>query len=160
MLVITRKTPEKRLEMRVTVPAPLGEVWNAFATREGMQTWLSPEAKVEMRAGGDWLVSYPGAAPGGGSVLAFVPREMLSLSAMAPEAYPTVRKERTMATFFFTPKSERETEVRLVQVGWKEGAEWDRAFDYLSKGNAMLLNDLHQRFTDGPIDWSALLQKH
>ena len=151
--VIKRAAPQKWLEMRVTVPAPVSEVWKAFSTPEGMVTWLAPEAKVELRSGGDWLVGFANAKPGGGTVLAFVPEEMISLSAMAPEKFPTVRSERTMATFFFTPKGERETEVRLVQIGWKEGAEWDAAYDYLSRGNAMLLNTLHKRFTDGPIDW-------
>jgi hypothetical protein len=60
------------------------------------------------------------------------------LSAMAPEIFPTVRAERTTARFEFIAKG-RSTRVRLVQTGWKQGEEWDKAYDYLATGNAQLL---------------------
>jgi hypothetical protein len=44
--------------------------------------------------------------------------------------------------------------VWLTQTGWKDGDEWDRAYEYLTAGNAELLATLHRRFVSGPIDWS------
>jgi len=43
--------------------------------------------------------------------------------------------------------------VVLTQTGWKQGDEWDRAYDYLSRGNAMLLTNLYKRFVSGPVTW-------
>jgi hypothetical protein len=43
--------------------------------------------------------------------------------------------------------------VRLAQTGWQSGEEWDRAFDYLTTGNAQLLELLYRRFTVGPMSW-------
>src|SRR5579871_1622738 len=34
------------------------------------------------------------------------------------------------------------------------GEEWDRAYDYLARGNAQLLETLRRRFVSGPIDWA------
>jgi len=153
------RAPEMRLNFEVVVPAGLETVWDAFTTREGMVTWLAPEARIELRIGGPWEVGFAGAAPGGGTILAYLPREILAIHAMAPEAFPTVRSERTMAFFRFEPVSAAQTKVRLSQVGWKEGGEWEKAFQYLAKGNSQLLNALYERFEHGPIPWEKRLGK-
>jgi hypothetical protein len=43
--------------------------------------------------------------------------------------------------------------LRLAQTGWKQGAEWDQAYDYLSHGNAELLEALYRRLAVGPMAW-------
>ncbi len=77
----------------------------------------------------------------------------------APEWFPTVRRDRTIAVFRFKPVGEKQTRVRLTQIGWKDGEEWDKAFEYLGKGNAELLNMLHRRFAEGPTDWTAMMAR-
>ena len=154
-------TPAKELRFAVEVPAPVDQVWQAMTTAEGLKTWLTPDAKVDLRAGGDWLAIFPGGvAPGGGPIVSFVPEKSITLRAMAPTQFPTVRQERTLAVFELKPVDAKTTRVTLQQTGWKEGKEWDDAFEYLSKGNPQLLNALRQRFVSGPIDWAAVMAKH
>jgi len=148
--------PEKALRFEVTVPAPLDEVWDAFTTEAGLSAWLWRDVRVDPRPGGDWLALYPDGKTGGGTILSVEPKRRLTLSAMAPEQFPTVRSERTRAVFEFESLSPSQTRVVLLQTGWKSGAEWDAAYDYLAQGNAILLRTLHRRFTAGPIDWSRL----
>jgi uncharacterized protein YndB with AHSA1/START domain len=143
---------EKALVIEVSVPAPRAEVWKAFATSEGLSTWLTPGAVVDLRPGGEWTAHFPGGKTGGGTILSFVPEAEMVLSAMAPERFPTVRAERTRARFQFESKGDF-TVVRLTQTGWKTGAEWDQAYQYLTVGNAQLLATLYRRFASGPIDW-------
>ncbi len=76
------------------------------------------------------------------------------MSAMAPEAFPHVRADRTTARWEFKAVDKGSTLVRLTQTGWKEGAEWDKAYDYLASGNAELLETLNRRFVSGPLDWA------
>jgi uncharacterized protein YndB with AHSA1/START domain len=141
------------LQFDVDVPGPLDAVWEAFTTREGMITWLAPDAKVELRPGGDWLVMFPGAAPGGGKIEQVEARRKIVIHAMAPEKFPEVRSVGTTATFTFASCGEGCTHVRLVQTGWKPGKEWDDAYEYLAGGNAQLLGMLHRRFVSGPQKW-------
>jgi uncharacterized protein YndB with AHSA1/START domain len=148
--------PEKALHFEVTVPAPVGEVWTAFTTGDGLATWLWPDVRVDLREGGDWLVLYPEGKTGGGTILSFSPRRRLVLSAMAPEQFPEVRRERTRAVFEFRTLTPKSTRVTLTQTGWKQGREWDDAYDYLANGNAILLQQLYRRFAVGPIDWKKL----
>ena len=150
--VTKRPAPDKALIFEVTIPASRAAVWQAFATSEGLSTWLTPNAVVDLRKGGEWTAHYPGGKTGGGTILSFIPEEELILAAMAPESFPTVREQRTAAKFQFIATGDS-TLVRLTQTGWKNGEEWDRAYDYLAKGNAQLLATLRRRFTDGPIDW-------
>ena len=145
--------PEKLLRFEVTVPASLDEVWNAFSTREGAVTWLWSDVRIDMRPGGDWLVLYPGGATGGGTIVSFKPKSELVVRALAPEQFPSVRADRTTATFGFEAVTPASTKVTLVQRGWKSGKEWDDAYEYLAGGNAQLFAALKRRFETGPIDW-------
>jgi uncharacterized protein YndB with AHSA1/START domain len=152
---VTRVTsPEKALRFEVVVPASLADTWTALTTTTGVETWLWKDARVDLRPGGDWLVLYPGGKTGGGTIVAFTEKRRLELRAMAPEWFPTVRQERTLAVFELEAAGPAATRVTLVQTGWKQGKEWDDAYNYLAKGNAQLLEQLQQRFASGPLDWS------
>ena len=152
-------TPEKMLRVEITVPAPRAQVWKAFATSEGLSTWLAPNSNVELKPGGEWMVHFPGGSTGGGNIVSFVPQREIVISALAPDQFPTVRAQRTTARFELENHG-KGTLVRLTQTGWKDGDEWDRAYEYLTAGNAQLLATLHRRFVSGPIDWSKLSDNH
>jgi uncharacterized protein YndB with AHSA1/START domain len=141
------------LVIEVMIPAPISEVWKAFSTSQGLSTWLTPNAVVELREGGEWTAHFPGGSTGGGTIVSFVPEKELVLSALAPDKFPTVRATRTRAKFSFEAKGDA-TVVRLTQTGWKDGEEWVKAYEYLTVGNAQLLATLHHRFVNGPIDWT------
>jgi len=145
-------SPDKALKMEVTVPATVDQVWRAFTTKAGLEEWLWRDVTVDLREGGEWTVNYPGGATGGGTIVSFEPMRRITLRAMAPERFPEVRRERTLATFAFEPV-DAGTRVTLLQTGWKQGKEWDDAYNYLADGNAQLLNQLLSRFKNGPIAW-------
>jgi uncharacterized protein YndB with AHSA1/START domain len=150
--VVKRPAPGKALIFEVTIPAPRAAVWKAFTTSEGLSTWLTPGATCDLRAGGEWTARFPGGSTGGGTIVSFVSGREVTIAAMAPDQFPTVRAERTSAKFEFM-ESGASTVVRLTQTGWKNGDEWDRAYDYLADGNAQLLETLRRRFVSGPIDF-------
>lgn len=140
----------RMLRIEVTVPATRAEVWKAFSTSEGLSTWLAPGAVVDLRPGGEWMVHFPNSSSAGGNIVSFVPNKEIVIAALAPEQFPTVRAQRTTAKFELEDHG-RGTLVRLTQTGWKDGDEWDRAYEYLTAGNAQLLATLHKRFVSGPI---------
>jgi uncharacterized protein YndB with AHSA1/START domain len=144
--------PPRQLVIEIEVPGPVSEVWKVFSTSEGLSTWLFPNATVDLRPGGDWLVHFPGGSTGGGTIVSFVPEKEIVIAALAPDKFPNVRATRTHAVFQFEPRG-NSTVVRLTQTGWKSGDEWTRAYEYLAAGNAQLLASLHKRFVDGPVDW-------
>lgn len=151
-----KPTPQpagKILVLAISIPAPVKDVWRAFSTSEGLSTWLTPGAFVDLRPGGEWTAHYPAGKTGGGTIISFVPEKEIVISAMAPEEYPTVRSTRTHARFTFESRGNF-TLVTLEQTGWQDGEEWDKAYEYLFPGNAYLLATLHRRFVNGPLDWA------
>jgi len=147
--------PEKALRFEVLVPATVEDVWTAFTTNAGLATWLWKDVTVDLRKEGEWTVHFPGGATGGGNIVEFTPQRRLVMRALCPEQFPTVRRERTTAVFEFQPVDGK-TRVTLTQTGWKQGKEWDDAYEYLAGGNAQLLNQLLYRFTKGPIQWDKM----
>jgi uncharacterized protein YndB with AHSA1/START domain len=150
---------DKMLRFEITVPATRAEVWKAFSTSEGLSTWLAPNSNVELKRGGEWMVHFPGGSTGGGNIVSFIPEKEIVISALAPDQFPTVRAQRTTARFELEDHG-KGTVVRLTQTGWQDGDEWDRAYEYLTAGNAQLLATLHRRFVSGPIDWSKQSDHH
>ena len=150
---VTRiSSPEKALRFEVTVPASLDDVWAAFTTADGLAAWLWRDVRVDAHPGGEWIAILP-QSTAGGTIVSVTPKTQIVIAAMAPEKFPTVRRERTNATFEFAALTPVSTRVTLLQTGWKTGAEWDAAYEYLAGGNAELLTQLHQRFASGPISW-------
>jgi uncharacterized protein YndB with AHSA1/START domain len=141
----------KVLRIELSIPAPVRDVWEAFTTQQGLSSWLAPEVSVELKPGGDWLVKFPGST-GGGTIVSFVPEKEIVINALAPDRFPQVRAARTRAVFTFTAEG-NSTLVSLSQTGWKNGAEWDAAYEYLAVGDAQILGMLHHRFVAGPTDW-------
>lgn len=153
------REPKRELRMEVQVPGARDSVWQAFTTTTGLDSWLWQDCSVDLRRGGGWLVHFPGGSTGGGTIEQFKPGRQIRIHALAPDQFPTVRKVGTTALFQFEAIGDTATRVRLVQTGWKTGDEWDKAFDYLAKGNAQLLGQLRARFKSGPIDWAAAMKK-
>lgn len=151
--VVKQSAPERTLIFEVSIPASRAAVWEAFTTSKGLSTWLTAGATVDLREGGEWTAHFPGGKTGGGTILSFVAEQEIIMAAMAPEQFPQVRAERTTARFEFVANGPS-TIVRLVQTGWKNGEEWDKAYDYLASGNAQMLETLLRRFVSGPIDWA------
>ena len=151
---------ERTLVKTATVKATVDEVWNAWTTTEGIQSFFAPEARVEARPGGPFEVYMnPYAKPGmkGADDMVFLAlqeKQMLSFTWNAPPHLPEVRRQRTSVTVRMKPAGEGATEVRLVHSGWGDGGQWDQAFAYFDRAWGNVLANLEKRFATGPVDWT------
>lgn len=151
---------ERRLTWELVVPAPVEDVWEAWTTAEGVASWAAPAGYVDLRRGGSWEAHFDPSRPPGqrgsdaNEIVDFDPERLLVIRAGAPQQFPTVRAEKTTFYLTLTPVGRHHTLVQGIQSGWKDGPEWDEAFEYLAGANAVWLDWLHQRFTTGPIDWA------
>ena len=143
---------ERALHKEVVVSAPLAEVWNAWTTRDGVRTFLAPDANVDARSGGPFEIV--GRGQGG-----LVREPMISFTWNAPPSLPTVRQQRSVVIIRFRALDERKTEVALHHVGWGEGDEWTRAYQYFDNAWDKVLAKLQQRFESGPVDWEPVLRQ-
>lgn len=148
------------LEKAVLVEAPPDEVWTAWTTIEGVRRFFAEDARLDIRPHGAYeilfeVLSPPGRQGSEGSkVLSLVPGRMLSFTWGAPPDFPKSRKELAQwVVVFFDPVGESQTLVRLVELGWKQGAEGEAVYRYFDRAWSVVLARLARSFTNGPIDW-------
>jgi hypothetical protein len=139
------------------------DVWGAWATSAGYQSWAAPVAYVDFRVGGAIETSYnPKAVVGAKTnirnlILAIVPeRAFLIRNLQAPGKTPfdAPTFQKTQTAVVLTPLDEQRTRVTLINSGYAAGALWDGVYDFFRTGNAWSLTSLRDRFAKGPTDWS------
>jgi hypothetical protein len=47
----------------------------------------------------------------------------------------------------------------MTHLGWGDGGEWDKAYDYFNKAWDNVLANLQKRFVSGPVDWTDWLAR-
>jgi len=87
-------------------------------------------------------------------ILSYAPEEMISFQWNAPPEMPEARNGGTWVVVQMRPDGTDRTRVTVTHYGWKDGAEWDRAFVHFTRGWGDLMKRLERRFTDGSIDWN------
>jgi uncharacterized protein YndB with AHSA1/START domain len=144
----------------ITVDAPVGEVWDAWTTEDGIKSFFAPDCNVDLRVDGLYEIFFAPEAPEGERgadgmrLLAVEPGRMLSFTWNAPLHLKRVRGQRTHVVLWFDEAGEGRTRLALRHGGWGEGEEWDRAFEYFEEAwLEVVLPRLKYRFSVGPVDW-------
>ncbi len=156
---------ERAIDKSVVVAATLDQAWDAWTTREGIQSFFAPDAKVEPRVGGAFHIYIDPGAPAGAKgaddmrFLAVQPRKMISFDWNAPPHLPLARAQRTFVVVRFEPLGAQETRVTLHHTGWGDGGEWDQAHAYFERAWGGVLANLKKRFDSGPQDWTEWLRQ-
>ena len=156
---------ERAIDEKITVKASVDEVWKAWTTTEGIKSFFAPDAKVELRVDGPFeIYMNPFAVPGlkGADdmrIIGFQEKKMLTFTWNAPPSLPEARKQRSVVIVRFIWRGDVLTDVTLHHVGWGEGGEWDKAYDYFSKSWPNVMKNLKKRFDDGPVDWKPWLER-
>jgi uncharacterized protein YndB with AHSA1/START domain len=145
----------------VTIDAGVKDVWSAWSTDDGVRSFFAPASKIDLKVYGDYEIYFnPEGKAGergaeGTKILAIQPEKMLTFTWNNPPILPGIRWDYTTVILRFKPVSEKQTRVTLYQVGWGEGEEWDKAYEYFNKAWSMIvLPRLQHRFKVGPIDWN------
>lgn len=130
---------ERAIDKEVVVPAPVGEVWAAWTTREGIRSFFAPDAEVDAKVGGAFHIHMDPLAPPGAKgaddmrFMALQPMRMLSFDWNAPPSLAQVRQQRTFVVVRLEPIDERQTRVRLHHTGWGDEGQWDQAYAYFDR---------------------------
>jgi uncharacterized protein YndB with AHSA1/START domain len=132
-------SPDRFLEGEMVVNAPIGRVWEAWTTEDGIRSFFAPDCSIDLRVGGRFeLYFLPDGEPGkrgseGVTFMAIQPEKMLSFTWNAPPHLPEARAQFTHVVVRFFAVDEGRTRVTLRHDGWGEGGQWDDAFDYFRR---------------------------
>ncbi len=149
------------IDCEIDISAPLSDVWYAWTTKEGAESFFAPQCNIELKPGGAYemlfdLEAEPGKQGGEGMiVLAVQPKRMLTFTWNAPPRLSSVRGQMTYVMVKLSEIDGDGTRITLHHGGWGEGKEWDAAFQYFSHAWAnIVLPRLKYRFDEGPVDWN------
>jgi len=143
---------DRALYKTTEVAASIKEVWRAWTTAEGIQSFLSIEARVELRIGGPMEIYFAPDAPAGerGSedctILAFEPPALLCFEWNAPPDFSEQRDQRTMVIVRLEAVGDERTGVSLTHRGWGEGQKWDEVYAYFDRAWSFVLAKLKDHF--------------
>lgn len=148
----------KRIALNITVPAQVSDVWKAWTTSDGVKSFFAPDAKVNPTIGGEFEIYFDKTAPEGkrGSegckILALDPERLLLFTWNAPPQYPVVRdgNDKTWVIIELSEMAACSTLVSLTHLGWRDGEEWEKVYDYFLVAWPKVLLWLKDRFTNGP----------
>jgi len=136
------------------INAPVAEVWKAWTTVDGIESFFAPKAaKVEPWPGGAfelWFgVNQPEGTRGseGCKVHSVRPMEQLVFEWNAPPTIPAIRPLRTLVYLDFKPLPDNRTEVTLRNFGYGEGEDWAKAKAYFARAWPAVMDNLEKRFT-------------
>lgn len=148
------------LRKRVVIAASPRQLFDQFSSVKGVQSFFAPYGKIELAINGAYeLYFLPQDQAGsrgneGGRILSFIPGEMISFSWNNPPTLKSIRNQYSWVVVFFTPLEGDRTQVDLIHLGFRAGAEWSEALKYFDQAWDLVLERLAHSVQYGPIDWN------
>ncbi len=150
----SRAEEGKPLVHEAIITAPRDQVWAAYTTKAGLESWMVAHAQIELKIGGTMKTCYD---PKGtvddakaidNIILSYEPMHMLSFKVRkAPQGFPFPNAITNMWTIiYFEAQGEKVTRVRGVCLGFGPDEESRRMREFFNRGNAVTLEQLQRRF--------------
>ena len=135
------------------IDAPVADVWKAWTTVEGIESFFAPKAaKVVPEPGGAfelWFgVDFPEGSRGSEGCMfhSVTPMQQLVFEWNAPPTIPTIRKLRTLVYLDFAPVEGNKTSLTLRNFGYGQGDEWAKTRAYFQQAWPAVMASLEKRF--------------
>jgi uncharacterized protein YndB with AHSA1/START domain len=136
------------------VGAPVAEVWRAFTTRAGMESWMVAAGDIELRVGGLMRTSYRKDADLNGDtaihqqILSIDPERMLSYRTVkAPAGFAFAKAiTETWTIIYFDPQSDGRTKVTVKMLGYTADPESQKMRAFFETGNKATMDGLIKKF--------------
>ena len=153
---------DRAIVKEIIIRAPIRQVWQAWTTADGLESFFARRAHIELRTDGPYeLLFFPDNPPGqrgeeGARLLAIEPGERLAFTWSAPPKWPRIREMRTVVEITFSAIADDATALRLRHSVWGQGHDWDEVYAYFDGAWDIVLKRLDYRFDQGPVDWDNL----
>ena len=145
------KAGERILVNQLTVAASVEAVWDAYTTIEGWTAWASPQAKIDLRVGGEILTRYDTTGkigePGTNrlTIVNYVPHAVLTLKADLSANWPEVMKadaDNLSNVILFRRVGEQKTEITSYGIGYRDVKAYDAVLAFFARANVKVLEGL------------------
>lgn len=146
-----RVATERILRKEVVVSATPEQVWQSWTTEEGIARFFSPQSKIELRIGGEFGIYFNGVADEtgkrgaeGSQILSYIPNELLAFDWGFPPKVSSLRRSgaKTQVILRFEDLGDGTVKVKLAQLGWQNGENWNQGYEYFDQAWSRVLGRL------------------
>lgn len=148
---------DRILRKEAIVHATPAQVWHLWTTSDGIASFFAPESNIELRPGGAYELFMGGrdkkdergkSGTQGCKLLSFVPYEMLSFEWCFPPTIPTLRNSdaKTHVVLNFDDLGDGRVRVRFAQLGWHDGDDWQKGYEYFDKAWNRVFGQVNKHF--------------
>lgn len=157
-----RESAGGMLRHEALIDAPVAEVWEAFTTKKGIESWMVAHGEFDLRVGGKMRTHYDTKGVIGdentieNTILSYEPMRMLSIKATkCPANFPLKAAiDKMWTVVYFEPVGSDQTRVTCVGMGFDDDEESQKLREHFDGGNAYTLRKLQEKFAK-PKDGSA-----
>jgi uncharacterized protein YndB with AHSA1/START domain len=142
------------LVAQAVVDAPADKVWEAFTTKEGIESWMVTSGDVDLRIGGLMRTTYRRGADLDGetaihqTILSIDPGRMLSFRTIkSPKDFPFAQAiSKSWTVVYLDPVETGRTRVTIKMLGYDSDPESQKMHAFFEVGNKATLDALVRRF--------------
>lgn len=143
-----------QLVHEAVINGTVGEVWKAFTTKAGLESWMVAQASFDLKVGGKMLTTYNKNAVLGdentieNTIRAFQTERMLVIQCTkTPKGFPFAQSFMpTWSVCYFEPVDDKQTKVRLVGLNYGTDEESLKTRKFFEAGNNQVMQSLKKRF--------------
>ncbi len=111
------------IDRDILISSPIDIVWNIVTTAEQIPNWFGDAAGIDLRPGGDGLVTFNDYGTSPFRVVDVQPPTLFSFRWVYPEGEEPTTSNSTLVTFSLQTEGDQ-TRVRVVESGLSE-LDWD-----------------------------------
>jgi uncharacterized protein YndB with AHSA1/START domain/uncharacterized protein YciI len=143
---------DRVMQKEILVKTSLDEAWKTWTTTEGVKSFFSSEAMVELYPGGPFEIYFDHSAPYGlkGSedckILFYIPKEILCYEWNAPPAFGELRYIKTQVSLQFEEIATGNVKLTFAQYGWGKTEKWNELYDYFDRAWSMVLDNFKKLY--------------
>jgi uncharacterized protein YndB with AHSA1/START domain len=142
------------LMAQAVVDAPADIVWEAFVTKEGIESWMVASGDVDLKIGGLMRTTYRKGADLDGdtaihqAILSIDPGRMLSFRTVkTPKDFPFAEAmSKSWTVVYLDPVDASRTRVTIKMLGYDSDTESQKMRAFFEVGNKATLDALVNRF--------------
>lgn len=136
------------------IGAPIERVWEAFATKAGLESWMAASGDIDLRVGGRMRTSHQKGADLDGdtsihqTILRVEPGRLLSYRTVkSPAGFAFASTiGQTWTEIQFEPVDESRTKVTVRMLGYTSDPAMQKMRAFFEWGNKVTLDALVKRF--------------
>ena len=135
---------ERVLRLEVILPMSISSAWQLFTTDQKLKTWLAPVVHIELKTGGYILTNYDSTkkltdkSSINSTIINFITNEMLTLKVNLNNNFPksVIAADSNLQHIIqLIQIDSNHTKIVSSMVGFGDGADWDKTYDFFLKGN-------------------------